>query len=186
MYLKRKTAEVSSWPLLLSKNASFEAIPDRGSGPQGLRRPRFSFFRFTCQTARKPGGFRPPVRQGADEAEASDRDRMLVPAISEELRRRAIAPVSGRRAVWRGLYGRHPSIVNHQSIRPNHCGAVAIAEREPTPSFLQCGNRSAPRRTWATFLRRSLLCSGVGGIWFRVADSSSGRLPADVRHLHDG
>jgi hypothetical protein len=23
-------------------------------GPQGLRRPRFSFFRFTCQTARNP------------------------------------------------------------------------------------------------------------------------------------
>ncbi len=26
------------------------------SGPQGLRRPRFSFFRFTFQTAREPGG----------------------------------------------------------------------------------------------------------------------------------
>ena len=35
-----------------SKNCSF----DRGSGPQGLRRPRFSFFRFTCQTARDRGG----------------------------------------------------------------------------------------------------------------------------------
>jgi len=87
----------------------------RGSGPQGLRRPRFSFFRFTCQTARKPGGFRSPVRREADEAEASDHDRMLVPAISEELRRRAIAPVSGRRAVWTGLYGRRHPIVNHQT-----------------------------------------------------------------------
>jgi hypothetical protein len=29
---------------------------DRGSGPQGLRRPRFSFFLFTCQTARNHGG----------------------------------------------------------------------------------------------------------------------------------
>jgi len=29
-----------------------QAFPDRGSGPQGLRRPRFSFFRYTCQTAR--------------------------------------------------------------------------------------------------------------------------------------
>ena len=29
-----------------------QAFSDRGSGPQGLRRPRFSFFRFTCQTAR--------------------------------------------------------------------------------------------------------------------------------------
>ena len=32
--------------------ASFDVFSDRGSGPQGLRRPRFSFFRFTCQTAR--------------------------------------------------------------------------------------------------------------------------------------
>jgi len=29
-----------------------EAFSVRGSGPQGLRRPRFSFFRFTCQTSR--------------------------------------------------------------------------------------------------------------------------------------
>jgi len=29
-----------------------EAFSFRGSGPQGLRRPRFSFFRFTCQTSR--------------------------------------------------------------------------------------------------------------------------------------
>jgi len=33
-----------------------EAFSVRGSGPQGLRRPRFSFFRFTCQTARQPDG----------------------------------------------------------------------------------------------------------------------------------
>jgi len=32
-----------------------EAFSVRGSGPQGLRRPRFSFFRFTCQTARWSG-----------------------------------------------------------------------------------------------------------------------------------
>ena len=31
-------------------------VSDRGRGPQGLRRPRFSFFRFTCQTAQdRPG-----------------------------------------------------------------------------------------------------------------------------------
>src|SRR5262249_35407067 len=29
---------------------------DRASGAQGPRRPRFSFFRFTCQTARNQGG----------------------------------------------------------------------------------------------------------------------------------
>jgi hypothetical protein len=40
----------------------------RESGPQGLRRPRFSFFLFTCQTARGPGGPRPPAKRRAVEA----------------------------------------------------------------------------------------------------------------------
>jgi hypothetical protein len=31
-----------------------ETAPAVGDGPQGLRRPRFSFFRFTCQTAEGP------------------------------------------------------------------------------------------------------------------------------------
>ena len=39
-----------------------------------------------------------------------------VPAISEELRRRVIAPVSGRRAVWDGLYGPGRSIVNQETV----------------------------------------------------------------------
>ena len=65
------TAEVSSWPF------STQACASAKSGPRGLRRPRFSFFRFTCQTARnlaapsslsRPGWFpdrptgRSPVR----------------------------------------------------------------------------------------------------------------------------
>jgi hypothetical protein len=32
--------------------APCKGFPAHGDGPQGLRRPRFSFFRFTCQTAR--------------------------------------------------------------------------------------------------------------------------------------
>jgi len=40
----------------LSRNPVRRQVPDRGSGPQGLRRPRFSFFLFTCQTARDHGG----------------------------------------------------------------------------------------------------------------------------------
>src|SRR5262249_9542105 len=32
--------------------AAARRFPRPGDGPQGLRRPRFSFFRFTCQTAR--------------------------------------------------------------------------------------------------------------------------------------
>ena len=110
MYLKRVTAEVSS------TTAPQKGCPFRSGGPQGLRRPRFSFFRFTCQTARKPGGFHSPMGREADEAKASDHNRMPVPAISEELRRRAIAPVSGRRAVWTGLYGRPNVVVNRKPL----------------------------------------------------------------------
>jgi hypothetical protein len=36
----------------LPMKESPSANPPQQSGPQGLRRPRFSFFRFTCQTAR--------------------------------------------------------------------------------------------------------------------------------------
>src|ERR1700749_339291 len=35
------------------KAVKLEIFSVRGSGPQGLRRPRFSFFRFTCRTARR-------------------------------------------------------------------------------------------------------------------------------------
>jgi len=47
----------------------------RGGGPQGLRRPRFSFFRFTCQTARDQGG--PALRWAREPSKprASDHDR---------------------------------------------------------------------------------------------------------------
>ena len=34
-----------------ARTLSGQTFSVRGSGPQGLRRPRFSFFRFTCQTA---------------------------------------------------------------------------------------------------------------------------------------
>jgi hypothetical protein len=44
--------------------------------------------------------------------ESSDRNRTTGHLISEELRRRAIAPLSGRRAVVRALYGRAPTLVN--------------------------------------------------------------------------
>jgi len=45
--LKRKTAEVSSAVPFHRRQAS-----TAGTRRAGLRRPRFSFFRFTCQTAR--------------------------------------------------------------------------------------------------------------------------------------
>jgi hypothetical protein len=64
--LKRKTAEVSSGRFL--SKVALRA----GSSPQGLRRPRFSFFLFTCQTARNHDS---PTRQrtgGPSKPHASD------------------------------------------------------------------------------------------------------------------
>ena len=63
------------------------------SSPQGLRRPRFSFFRFTCQTARDRAG--PSLRRAGEPSKlpASDEHRKLwSPNISEVLHRRDIAP----------------------------------------------------------------------------------------------
>src|SRR4029453_13519876 len=57
------------------RSPSKTRLSDRGGGPQGLRRPRFSFFRFTCQTARDQGG--PALRSTGEPSKprASDRDR---------------------------------------------------------------------------------------------------------------
>jgi hypothetical protein len=85
--LKRKTAEVSSGRLLA------KVSPRAERGPQGLRRPRFSFFLFNCQTARNPAGPAP----GTPESRRSFVLPMRLseawsPNISEVLRRRDIAP----------------------------------------------------------------------------------------------
>src|SRR6266446_9933603 len=66
-------------------------------GPQGLRRPRFSFFRFTCQTARDRDG---PTLRGMESTqniavEASgfrSGSGTRSPNIDEELRGHAVAP----------------------------------------------------------------------------------------------
>jgi hypothetical protein len=47
MYLETLTAKVSSMTALFREKAQavkLKAFSVRGSGPQGLRRPRFSFF----------------------------------------------------------------------------------------------------------------------------------------------
>lgn len=91
MYLKREPPNSLPRPLLPIK-ASF----DHESGPQGLRRPRFSFFRFNFQTARKPGGL--PFRRSeslliALEAQGlRSTSEAAFTMDSEMLLRRAFAP----------------------------------------------------------------------------------------------
>jgi hypothetical protein len=54
--------------------APCKGFPAHGDGPQGLRRPRFSFFRFTCQTARDRVA---PLSRSRERSKflASDRNR---------------------------------------------------------------------------------------------------------------
>ena len=97
----RNVRPPKSLPATSHRRPSREGRPSQQSSPQGLRRPRFSFFRFTCQTARDLRS--PPLRRTGEPSKlhTSDRDRKLgSPNISEVLRRRDIAPRGGRRAVW--------------------------------------------------------------------------------------
>jgi len=71
-----------------------EALTVRGSGPQGLRRPRFSFFRFTCQTARRPWRSPSPVSRRAAETQGRRPKSAICHTVGEELRRRVIAPIA--------------------------------------------------------------------------------------------
>src|SRR5262249_9344268 len=79
--------------------AAARRFPHTGDGPQGLRRPRFSFFRFTCQTARDRVA---PLSQRRERSKflASDRNRTPGPRIEarigEELRGRAETPEANR------------------------------------------------------------------------------------------
>lgn len=97
MYLKRVPPKSLQRP-----HPEKNCFSTRG-GPQGPRRPRFSFFRFNFQTAR---GWRPLPEQAGKcrTSDAPDNRRMLIHCSSEELRRRAIAPIAdgAPRRVYRG------------------------------------------------------------------------------------
>ena len=58
-------------------------VSARGRGPQGLRRPRFSFFRFTCQTARDRVA---PLSQGRERSKFLRSDRNRTPGPRMEAR----------------------------------------------------------------------------------------------------
>ena len=83
-----------------------------GDGPQGLRRPRFSFFRFTCQTARNQGG--PTLRRTGEPSKpaASDWDRKPGHRLSVRIRRHAVAP-RRRRAELTQYIGFRPPQCQH-------------------------------------------------------------------------
>ena len=94
-------------------------VSDRGRGPQGLRRPRFSFFRFTCQTARDKPSPAPPRGKAAEARSFRSRSEDWSPNISEELQRRAAAP-RRRRAVSTIYRGCHWPESTPQGDGKNH------------------------------------------------------------------
>ena len=108
---------------------SAQGKPYPESGPQGLRRPRFSFFRFTCQTARD---FKAPspVDRRAVEAKAPDLESDAFHRVfSEELRRRAITPTSSVGAPCSRYIGFGFSPCQHFDSRNRHGEDACIFHR---------------------------------------------------------
>ena len=100
----------------------------RGSGPQGPRRPRFSFFRFTFQTARDSGESLSSVGRRAVEALSfRPRPEAFHRNISEVLRGRAFARSGG--APIPGLYVPGSDLVNTGCFK----SAAKTAVFSPSP-----------------------------------------------------
>ena len=159
---KTSTAKVSSM------TAPQKGCPFCDGGPQGLRRPRFSFFRFTCQTARQPCGSLSLANQEADEAGPPTTSRRSFPHISEELQARHRAD-SGRRAVWPGLYERHPVVSTTKNLNSAPAKFFAIAAFKRTLMKWPLCKARTLRRTRATFLRRSYPLVGTAGEPFQAS-----------------
>src|SRR5205085_9240979 len=140
LFLETCTAEVSSGRVFFLRRQAFSG---RGSGPQGLRRPRFSFFRFTCQTARKPWRFPFPMAGKSSKPKSSDRNRTTGHLISEELRRRAIAPESGAARRCGGFIWATPSPCQHQ-IRANFAARFVLWRASVEARLQRASTRSAP------------------------------------------
>jgi len=110
---------------------SYQAFSVRGSGPQGLRRPRFSFFRFTCQTPRNLAA-PPPANARAAETPRIRHGHKIMAGCSftvnsEGLRRRAIAPKrAARRRVYIGFGRRHCQRPHRQNARCEFVDEAAI------------------------------------------------------------
>ena len=115
LYLLRERVPPKSLP-----TAPFVDCSTRGHGPQGPRRPRFSFFRFTCQTARDQGG---PKSSGEPEQSKP---------MASDLRSGAWSPISvrsfedapshrGNGVPTEGVFRPHPPKCQHlegTKIRP--------------------------------------------------------------------
>ena len=130
----------------------------RGGGPQGLRRPRFSFFRFTCQTARKPWRSPFPIAREAVEAQIfrpkSD-DWSPYQGGASQARHRA--GKRGGAPLWR-LYMGQPFTLSTQNPGKYH-GAFGLVERCALPWSPGAAKASAPH---SRHIPPALFASGKG------------------------
>ena len=131
--LKRRPPKSLPWPLSCGKSPSLStpAFSVRGSGPQGLRRPRFSFFRFTCQTPRNLAAPSPANARAAETPRIRHGHKIMAGCSftvnSEGLRRRAIAPKrAARREVYIGFRSRHCQRPRRQNERCEFVDEAAI------------------------------------------------------------
>lgn len=132
-------------------------------GSQGLRRLRFSFFLFTCQTAREPWRSPPFRNRKARSPFPSENCRMLVHRYSEELQERAIAAKRGGRRRW-VVYRGEALRLSTPKIADLLRRAIIIS----VPRFpLKTGSFSNQRRTQAIFRGRPTRAHTRGDFQFR-------------------
>jgi hypothetical protein len=119
--------------------------PVRGSGPQGLRRPRFSFFRFTCQTSRNLAAPSPAKAEAAETRRhppwPQDHGRMLCHRMNSEGASPTRHRAKRRRAkrTYIGWGGSHCQPFR----RRNSVAKIRRAESYPQPSYMTAGAPSA-------------------------------------------
>ena len=137
-------------------------------GPQGLRRPRFSFFRFTCQTARNRAV--PPTSkpEGRRSLTLPIGNRKLGHRISVRCFAGASSRPKGGRRAERVYIGLHRALCQHIHARKiagfgrPRCRAEVGADlpHRNAREARETVRAAAPRRTAATFLGRSLRLGG--------------------------
>jgi hypothetical protein len=130
--------------------------------PQGLRRPRFSFFIFTCQTARDQEA--PTFQRGRvptplptmDELQSTYVD-CCVTQQGEEHQWRVRSPWSvtrRRRAQWSG-YRPHPSGLSTTIVRKSSHGGLFEKStrlqwvRKAPSGWIGAARRKNPKKVWA-------------------------------------
>jgi hypothetical protein len=141
--------EASTEGLPLKESPS--ANPPQQNGPQGLRRPRFSFFRFTCQTARNRDGSH---STGKPESRRSFMLPMRIGSLGHRISVRCFAGATSRRkrtARRIGLYslaaGRLSTLkAATRSGFPLAAERRRIADRRIPGAYLSPRRRAANRR----------------------------------------